>query len=139
VDRARLIAAFVPRVSQARLASFAHTRPQLVLIIDAAGGTSLAEIGDDTAEGSMARWLVLVLVLALSESGPVTAAEPRLPPGLPREYLAESIVNFERFIAHGQYKKGFVAADGTSRMGDYNDLLTVRDLLDLVEFLRSIR
>lgn len=59
--------------------------------------------------------------------------------GLPREYLAESIVNFERYIAHGQYKKGYVAADGTSRMGDYNDLLTIRDLLDLVEFLKGIR
>ena len=58
---------------------------------------------------------------------------------LPREYLAESVVNFERYIAHGQYKKGYVAADGTSRMGDYNDLLTVRELLDLVEFLRGIR
>jgi hypothetical protein len=140
----------------------------------------------------MARWLVLVFVLALGESSLVTAAEPRLPPGwrfvlpagaaaagekvfvkmecyschtvagrrfgtasqnpggigpdltaaharLPREYLAESVVNFERFIAHGQYKKGYVAADGTSRMGSYNDLLTVRDLLDLVEFLRGIR
>ena len=58
---------------------------------------------------------------------------------LPREYLAESVVNFERYIAHGQYKKGYVTADGTSRMGDYNELLTVRDLSDLVEFLRAIR
>jgi hypothetical protein len=65
----------------------------------------------------------------------LTAAHARLP----REYLAESVVNFERYIAHGQYKKGYAAADGTSRMGDYNDLLTVRDLLDLVEFLKSIR
>jgi hypothetical protein len=32
-----------------------------------------------------------------------------------------------------------VAADGTSRMGDYNELLTVRDLIDLVEFLEAIR
>jgi hypothetical protein len=141
----------------------------------------------------MARWLILVVLLgAVGESGPATAAEPRLPGGwrfvlppgsapggekvfvtmecyschtvagrrfgtpsqnpggigpdltaaharLPREYLAESVVNFERFIAHGQYKKGFVAADGTSKMGGYNDLLTVRQLLDLVEFLRSIR
>jgi mono/diheme cytochrome c family protein len=65
----------------------------------------------------------------------LTAAHARLP----REYLAESVVNFERYIAHGQYKKGYVAADGTSRMGDYNDLLTVRELLDLVEFLKGIR
>jgi mono/diheme cytochrome c family protein len=64
----------------------------------------------------------------------LTAAHARLP----REYLAESVVNFERYVAHGHYKKGYVAADGTSRMGDYNDLLTVRELLDLVEFLKGI-
>ena len=64
----------------------------------------------------------------------LTAAHARLP----REYLAESVVNFERYVAHGQYKATYVAADGTSRMGDYNDLLTVRELLDLVEFLKSI-
>lgn len=65
----------------------------------------------------------------------LTAAHARLP----REYLAESVVNFERYLAHGQYKKKYAAADGTSRMGDYNDLLTVREFLDLVEFLRSVR
>jgi mono/diheme cytochrome c family protein len=65
----------------------------------------------------------------------LTAAHARLP----REYLAESVVNFERYIAYGQYKKGYVAADGTSRMGGYNELLTVRELLDLVEFLKGIR
>jgi hypothetical protein len=65
----------------------------------------------------------------------LTAAHARLP----REYLAESIVNFERYIAHGQPRKRYLAADGTSRMGDYNDLLTIRDLLDLVEFLKGIR
>jgi len=65
----------------------------------------------------------------------LTAAHARLP----REYLAESVVNFERYIAHGQHRRRYVAADGTSRMGDYNELLTVRDLLDLVEFLRGIR
>jgi hypothetical protein len=58
---------------------------------------------------------------------------------LPREYLAESIVNFNRYIAHGQYRTSYMAIDGTSRMGDYNDLLTVRELIDLVEFLKAIR
>ena len=65
----------------------------------------------------------------------LTAAHARLP----REYLAESVVNFERYLAHGQYKKGYVAADGTSRMGDYNELLTIRELVDLVDFLKGIR
>jgi hypothetical protein len=65
----------------------------------------------------------------------LTAAHARLP----REYLAESIVNFERYIAHGQRRARYVAADGTSRMGDYSDLLTVRELIDLVEFLKGIR
>jgi hypothetical protein len=32
-----------------------------------------------------------------------------------------------------------VAADGTSRMGDYDELLTVRDVLDLEELLKGIR
>jgi len=32
-----------------------------------------------------------------------------------------------------------LAIDGTFRMGDYNDLLTVRELIDLVEFLKAIR
>ncbi|HEY7365143.1 MAG TPA: cytochrome c [Methylomirabilota bacterium] len=65
----------------------------------------------------------------------LTAAHARLP----REYLAESIVNFDRYLAHGQFTARYMAHDGTSRMGDYNELLTVRDLLDLVEFLKSIR
>jgi hypothetical protein len=58
---------------------------------------------------------------------------------LPREYLAESLVNFDRYIAHGQYRGRYVAGDGGSRMGDYADLLTVRELLDLVEFLKAVR
>ena len=58
---------------------------------------------------------------------------------LPREYLAESIVNFDRFAAHGQLKRSYLADDGTSRMGDYNDLLSIRELVDLVEFVKSIR
>jgi mono/diheme cytochrome c family protein len=58
---------------------------------------------------------------------------------LPREYLAESIVNFDRFAAHGQLKRSYLADDGTSRMGDYTDLLSVRELVDLVEFIRNIR
>ena len=65
----------------------------------------------------------------------LTAAHARLP----REYLAESVVNFGRYVAHGHYKRSYMAADGTSRMGDYNDLLTARDVIDLVEFLKGIR
>jgi hypothetical protein len=65
----------------------------------------------------------------------LTAAHARLP----REYLAESIVNFERYIGHGRHRRRFLAPDGTSRMGDYSELLSVRELIDLVEFLRSVR
>jgi mono/diheme cytochrome c family protein len=65
----------------------------------------------------------------------LTAAHARLP----REYLAESIVNFDRYIAHGQFSARYMAVDGTSRMGNYTDLLTIRELLDLVEFLQAIR
>jgi mono/diheme cytochrome c family protein len=59
--------------------------------------------------------------------------------GLPREYLAESIVNFDRIIAHGRHRARYVAADGSSRMGDYSEIMTVRELFDIVEFLKGLR
>jgi mono/diheme cytochrome c family protein len=58
---------------------------------------------------------------------------------LPREYVAESIVNFDRIVAHGRYRARYLAADGSSRMGDYGDIMTVRELIDLVEFVKQIR
>jgi hypothetical protein len=83
---------------------------------------------------------VLALTLAAVLGGASSAATPAGEHArLPRESLAESVVNFDCYIAHGQQRKRFVAGGGTSRMGDSNDLLTIRDLLDLVDFLKGIR
>ena len=70
------------------------------------------------------------------EIGPdLTAAYARLP----REYLAESIVNFKRLLAHGNFQLKFTALDGASRMGDYSRIMTVRELIDIVEYIKQLR
>lgn len=58
---------------------------------------------------------------------------------LEREYLAESIMNPNRFVAHGGFEAAYTAPDGTSRMGDYSQAMTVRELVDIVEFLSRPR
>jgi hypothetical protein len=58
---------------------------------------------------------------------------------LPREYLAESIMNPNRVHAHGAFKLPYLASDGSTRMGEYSESMTVRELLDLVEFVRARR
>jgi hypothetical protein len=65
----------------------------------------------------------------------LTAAHGRLP----AEYLAESIVSSSRVLAHGQFRAAYRAADGRSRMGDYSEIMTVHELIDLVAFLRSLQ
>lgn len=56
---------------------------------------------------------------------------------LPTEgYLATSIVNPSHDLAEG-YAREIVSESGVSRMIDYGDLLTVRDLKDVVAFLHS--
>ncbi len=58
---------------------------------------------------------------------------------LPREYLAESIVNYDRWKAHGRYSIHFRTPDGTSRMGNYAEAMTLRQMIDVVEFMKSLR
>jgi Cytochrome c len=58
---------------------------------------------------------------------------------LPREYLAESIINPNRIHVHGTFKLRYRASDGSTRMGDYSESMTVRELLDIVEFLQTRR
>ncbi len=53
----------------------------------------------------------------------------------PAEYFAESILNPNAVIIEGP---GFTGPDGLSKMPDYNDTLTVRQLLDLVAYLKSL-
>lgn len=70
------------------------------------------------------------------EIGPeLTAAYARLP----REYIAGSIVNSKRLLAHGNFQLKFTASDGTSRMGDYSRIMTVRELIDVVEYIKRLR
>jgi mono/diheme cytochrome c family protein len=53
----------------------------------------------------------------------------------PPAYFSEAIVNPNAVIVTGP---GYTGADGLSRMPDYNDILTVRQLIDLVAYLASL-
>jgi mono/diheme cytochrome c family protein len=54
----------------------------------------------------------------------------------PAEYFAESIVNPNRVIVQGT---GYTGSDGLSKMPDYGDVMTVRQLVDLVAYLKSLK
>lgn len=54
----------------------------------------------------------------------------------PAEYFAEAILNPNSVIITGP---GHTGPDGLSIMPDYNDSLTVSQLVDLVAYLRSLR
>lgn len=53
----------------------------------------------------------------------------------PAEYFAEAIVNPNRVIIEGP---GYTGPDGLSKMPNYNDTLTVKQLIDLVAYLKSL-
>ena len=53
----------------------------------------------------------------------------------PAEYFAESIVNPNRVIVMGH---GYTGDDGLSRMPSYADVMTVKQLIDVVAYLRSL-
>jgi hypothetical protein len=54
----------------------------------------------------------------------------------PAEYFAESIANPNRVIVDGD---GYVGGDGLSKMPSYADTMTVKQLVDLVAYLRSLK
>jgi mono/diheme cytochrome c family protein len=54
----------------------------------------------------------------------------------PPEYFAESIINPAAVIERG---RGYAAADGSSKMPSYRELLTVQETVDLVAYLRQLR
>ena len=54
----------------------------------------------------------------------------------PAEYFAESIMNPNRVIVDGD---GYVGADGLSKMPSYADTITVKQLVDLVAYLQSLK
>jgi hypothetical protein len=53
--------------------------------------------------------------------------------GLPKEYLAESIIRAHTVVA----APGYVVKEGQAGMGKYNHFMTVQELIDLVAFLRA--
>lgn len=56
---------------------------------------------------------------------------------LPREFLAESIIDSHRYIS-GRLEK-YVGLDKvSSRMGDYSSIMSVRQLLDITEYLHTL-
>lgn len=54
----------------------------------------------------------------------------------PPEYFAEAIINPSAVIDKG---RGYEGPDGSSKMPSFNDDLTVRDLVDLVAYLMSLK
>jgi mono/diheme cytochrome c family protein len=52
------------------------------------------------------------------------------------EYFAEAIINPNAAVEEG---KGYRAPDGKSKMPSYNDLVTVREVIDLVAYLKGLR
>ena len=58
--------------------------------------------------------------------------------GMPPEFLAESIINRHRYIAGTlEHYRGLDRV--SSKMGDYSSIMTVRELLDIVAYLKAAR
>jgi mono/diheme cytochrome c family protein len=57
----------------------------------------------------------------------------------PPEYFAESIINPNAVLDHDAKEKGYAGADGKSKMPEYNDTFTVRQLADLTAYLTSLK
>ena len=55
------------------------------------------------------------------------------------EFFAESIINPNAVIDHDAKEKGYAGADGKSKMPEYNDTFTVRQLADLTAYLASLK
>lgn len=77
---------------------------------------------------------------------------PEFTPGyakLPAGYLAESIMNFDRFLSHTNFRISYMSLEAfkpsgredyaaNSRMASYNEIMTVKELIDIVAFLKSL-
>lgn len=57
----------------------------------------------------------------------------------PLEYFAESIINPNAVIYPGDKEKGYLGEDGRSRMPDYTDVLTVKQVADLAAYIASLK
>ena len=56
----------------------------------------------------------------------------------PSEFLAESIINPNAVIDPEAKQKGYLGDDGKSKMPDYNNILTVKQVTDLAAYLSSL-
>jgi cytochrome c2 len=56
---------------------------------------------------------------------------------LPREFLAESIIDSHKYIS-GTLEKYQGQDKVSSKMGDYSSIMSVRELIDIVEFLKHL-
>jgi len=73
---------------------------------------------------------------APTEEGKVGPELSAMGPLHEADYFAEALINPSAVIEQG---KGFQAPDGSSKMPSYNDSMTVRELVDLVAFLHSLK
>ena len=76
----------------------------------------------------------------------VAAAEKGVGPELsqmagmhPVEFFAESVMNPNAVIDPDAKKKGYLGDDGKSKMPDYSDSLTVKQIVDVAAYLVSLK
>jgi copper resistance protein D len=127
-------------VQEAR-ASIAHVPTSSLLrrSPEVAGGTVIPPPGDAARGRAVFARLACFTCHAVRDGG---FAPPRQPgpdlSGIGRRhpgYLVESILNPNAMIVDGP---GYMDASGLSTMPDYRDRLTVRELIDLVTYLRRL-
>ena len=57
----------------------------------------------------------------------------------PVEFFAESIMNPDAVVNPDAKQKGYLGDDGKSKMPNYNDVLTVKQVADLAAYLISLK
>jgi mono/diheme cytochrome c family protein len=57
----------------------------------------------------------------------------------PVEFFAESIINPNAVIDSDAKEKDYLGDDGRSKMPDYNDILTIKQVLDVAAYLSSLK
>lgn len=57
----------------------------------------------------------------------------------PPEFFAESIINPNAVIDPDAKEKGHLGEDGKSKMPDFSDVLTIRQVADLAAYLASLK
>jgi mono/diheme cytochrome c family protein len=75
---------------------------------------------------------------AVKETGDVGPELSQMAGMHPPEFFAESIINPNAVIDDDAKEKGHVGADGRSKMPDFSDTFTARQLADLAAYLASL-